>query len=63
MKTYNLINKQTGIIEFIGNYDECLVSRKKLIEIDGGLQSNPNDYYLIVIIGLINKKQCNELTQ
>lgn len=45
MKT--LINKQTGLIEFTGTYNECLEKRTQLIKEEGGVTSNPNDYYLI----------------
>ena len=47
MNTYNLINKQTGLIEFTGTYDECLAKRKEFMKDEGALMSTPESYYQI----------------
>lgn len=47
LDVYKLIDKQTGLAEFIGSYEECLTERKRLIKEFGGVTSIPEEYYTI----------------
>lgn len=44
---FNLINKETNLIEFTGIYDECLKLRASYIKELGGVLSKPEDYFII----------------
>lgn len=44
---YNLINNQTGLIDFTETYIECLHNRTKLINAIGGIISRPDEYFII----------------
>lgn len=54
MKTYTLVNQQTGVIDFYGNsYDEVAKKRDEWIKEEGGVTSKPDDYYKIEIVDVL----------
>ena len=44
---YNLINTQTGLVQFTGSYDDCLAMRRKLMKEEGAIMSLPENYYTL----------------
>lgn len=49
MRSYNLINQQTRLLELTGTYDECLNLRSEFITEMNGVTSRPSDYFKIEV--------------
>lgn len=47
MKNYNVINVQTGLIDYTNTYDACLAYIKEALIDMGAVLSTPNDYFRI----------------